>query len=270
MFKIGEFSKLVRVSARMLRYYEKCGLLEPEMIDKFTGYRMYSAKQIPHLMRIIALRDMGFVAAEIVEVLPHFHNAEVMQEILERKQKEVRESIALEKSKLEAINAMNNNFLKECVGMVYDVVFKSLQAEKVISIRESIPAEQEEQLWDKLFTFIKQNNVEHGAGGYSIYYSDEYEEDNVDTEIAVPVTTLGKDSDTIKYKELPQIPEAATIRFSGSYENYGAAMEKLALWIEENGYEISGVVRGFAITSHMDGASMDEFMTELQIPVTKR
>jgi hypothetical protein len=29
MSKIGEFSKLVRVSPRMLRHYEKCGLLNP-------------------------------------------------------------------------------------------------------------------------------------------------------------------------------------------------------------------------------------------------
>jgi len=269
MFKIGEFSKLVRVSARMLRYYEKCGLLKPASIDTFTGYRMYSAKQIPHLMRIISLRDMGFVAAEIVEALPHFHDGIAMKEILERKQNEIRASIAIEQSKLEAIDAMNNHFFKECFDMVYDVIFKSLQAEKVISIRESIPAEQEEQLWDKLFVFIKQNNIVHGSGGYSIYHSDEYEDDNVDTEIAVPVTTLGKDADGFKYKELPQIPKAATIRFSGSYENYSAAMEKLALWIEENGYEISGVVRGFAISSHMDGASIGEFMTELQVPVRK-
>ena len=42
MLKIGEFSKLSRISIRMLRYYDEMGLLVPETIDPFTGYRYYS------------------------------------------------------------------------------------------------------------------------------------------------------------------------------------------------------------------------------------
>ncbi len=37
MFRIGEFSHLVRVSPRMLRYYDKCGLLRPAEIDRYSG-----------------------------------------------------------------------------------------------------------------------------------------------------------------------------------------------------------------------------------------
>jgi len=269
MFKIGEFSKLVRVSARMLRYYEKSGLFLPAHIDRFTGYRMYSATQIPQLTRIITLRDMGFGVEEIIEALPNFHDAEIMQKMLRQKQDEIHAAIASEQKKLEAIITMSDNFEKESFNMIYDVVLKSLQAEKVISLRETIPAEKEESLWDKLWAFIKQNNIKHGTGGYSIYHNDEYEEDNVDTEIAVPVSEFGKDMDGFHYKELQSVPEAATIRFCGSYENYAPAMEKLALWIEQNNYEISGAVRGFAIASHMDGVSMDEYMTELQVPIQK-
>ena len=46
MFRIGAFSKLTRVSVRMLRYYDNAGLLTPAVIDKFTGYRMYTTDQI--------------------------------------------------------------------------------------------------------------------------------------------------------------------------------------------------------------------------------
>ena len=46
MFKIGEFSKLTQVSVRMLRYYEKAGLLKPAEIDHFTGYRYYTGWHI--------------------------------------------------------------------------------------------------------------------------------------------------------------------------------------------------------------------------------
>jgi DNA-binding transcriptional MerR regulator len=72
MFKIGEFSKLTQVSIRMLRYYDETGLLKPALIDKFTGYRMYSVEQLPLLHKIIFLRDTGFSGVEIAEVLSHW------------------------------------------------------------------------------------------------------------------------------------------------------------------------------------------------------
>ena len=69
MFRIGGFSKLTRVSVRMLRYYDEAGLLKPAAIDRFTGYRMYTTDQIPALQKICLLRDMDFNVTEIREVL---------------------------------------------------------------------------------------------------------------------------------------------------------------------------------------------------------
>ena len=39
MLKIGLFSKLSRVSIRMLRYYDEIGLLHPAYIDAESAYR---------------------------------------------------------------------------------------------------------------------------------------------------------------------------------------------------------------------------------------
>ena len=39
MFRIGDFSKIARVSGRLLRYYDSIGLLSPKRIDRATGYR---------------------------------------------------------------------------------------------------------------------------------------------------------------------------------------------------------------------------------------
>ena len=59
MFRIGEFSKLARVTARQLRYYDEYGMLQPAHIDAETGYRYYSATQLPRLHRILALKELG-------------------------------------------------------------------------------------------------------------------------------------------------------------------------------------------------------------------
>ena len=49
MLKIGEFSKLSRVSVRMLRHYDEIGLLKPAEIDRFTEYHHVS----PHETGIV-------------------------------------------------------------------------------------------------------------------------------------------------------------------------------------------------------------------------
>ena len=60
MLKIGEFSKLSRVSVRMLRHYDEVGLLAPSEVDPMTGYRYYSERQLITAGRIAALRALGF------------------------------------------------------------------------------------------------------------------------------------------------------------------------------------------------------------------
>ena len=69
MLKIGEFSKLSRVSVRMLRHYDQKGLLTPSEIDQMTGYRYYSENQLSQVFRITALKDLGFSLAAIREIL---------------------------------------------------------------------------------------------------------------------------------------------------------------------------------------------------------
>ena len=63
MLKIGEFSKLSRVSVRMLRHYDEVGLLAPSEVDPMTGYRYYSERQLITAGRIAALRaaDQKFI-----------------------------------------------------------------------------------------------------------------------------------------------------------------------------------------------------------------
>ena len=60
MLKIGIFSKLSRISVRMLRYYDEAGLLAPGEVDPSTGYRYYHERQLMEAGRIRALRGMGF------------------------------------------------------------------------------------------------------------------------------------------------------------------------------------------------------------------
>ena len=69
MYKIGELSRLCHLPVKTLRYYDSEGLLVPDEIDKFTGYRYYSAARIADCNRIIALKELGFSLNEIKQHL---------------------------------------------------------------------------------------------------------------------------------------------------------------------------------------------------------
>ncbi|MBR0409376.1 MAG: MerR family transcriptional regulator [Eubacterium sp.] len=91
MLKIGEFSKLSRVSVRMLRHYDDIGLLPPAETDHFTGYRYYSPDQLPVIGRITALKDMGFQLADIVKILEIYDDRGSLDTWLSRRQTELKE-----------------------------------------------------------------------------------------------------------------------------------------------------------------------------------
>ena len=89
MFQIGEFSKLSRVSKRLLHHYEELGLFKPARVDPFTGYRYYSARQIPELNRILALKDLGFSLKQIEQVIKDDISNKEIRGMLRLKQVEV-------------------------------------------------------------------------------------------------------------------------------------------------------------------------------------
>lgn len=69
MFRIGEFSRLARVTIETLRHHDAMGLLAPVHVDPTTGYRYYSARQLVQLNRILSLKELGFSLEEIRRIL---------------------------------------------------------------------------------------------------------------------------------------------------------------------------------------------------------
>ncbi|NMA83891.1 MAG: MerR family transcriptional regulator [Epulopiscium sp.] len=103
MYRIGQFSKLVNVSTRMLRYYDKCGIFCPSHVDEITGYRLYSLHQIPHLNQILLLRDSGFKVDEINDALKRINDIEFLEATLNKKIKQLNHEIDIQQQKIRKI-----------------------------------------------------------------------------------------------------------------------------------------------------------------------
>lgn len=65
---IGELSKKSGASARMLRYYEQQGLLQPVRAD--NGYRRYCPDSVTTVAQIRGLLDAGLPTDTIRQILP--------------------------------------------------------------------------------------------------------------------------------------------------------------------------------------------------------
>ena len=92
--QIGEFAKICGTKITVLRHYDKEGLLEPDYVDAFTGYRYYSDAQIPVFFRITALKKAGFSLVEIKKILASEQTNESLLGLFEKKQTELSRMIA--------------------------------------------------------------------------------------------------------------------------------------------------------------------------------
>ena len=270
MFRIGEFARINKVSVKTLRHYDNIGLLQPEKINSFTGYRYYSADQMPKLNRILSLKDIGFSLEDIALILKKNMNSEQMQLLLEAKHFEIKEKIKNEQARLYRIEAFMKFNKEEINIMKYDVVLKNIESIRVAAIRDFIPNyDKQEYLWHELGDYIEQKNVKIVPPCMAIYYDTGHNEDSIDAEVIEPIAGELSGNERIKVRNLEEISEAACVVHKGSYETLHLAYNAISKWIQENKYVITGPQRELYLKGHWITNDPNEYITEIQFPVNK-
>lgn len=64
-YRIGEIAKIKNIDAQTLRYYDRIGILSPEIVDEKNDYRYYSLEQFVEVDRIKFYKILGLSLEEI-------------------------------------------------------------------------------------------------------------------------------------------------------------------------------------------------------------
>lgn len=266
MFSIGEFSKINRITTKTLRHYDKIGLLKPDKIDLWTGYRYYNPKQLIKIKRILMLKEMGFSLESIKSIIT---NSENVKKLLEEQATKLKTEIKQNQKKLEKIL----NFQENIEGgnkMKSDIIIKSLPEVIVASMRTVVDS------YDTYFDIVpKMGEYMREVGAvcrdpeycFTIYHDGEYKENDMDVEICEAVIKKCKENDKVKFKPINYVPEAACILHKGPYSTLEKSYNEIFSWIYESDYEVVDNPRESYIDGIWNKDSPEDWLTEIQIPI---
>ncbi len=272
MIRIGDFSKLSRVSIKTLRYYDEMGLLKPVSVDPFTGYRFYEHSQLPILYRILALRDLGFSLEEIGRFLDDNLSVEQMQGMLRLRETEARQKVQEESERLERIRSWLRQIEQEKFMSKYDVVIKKIEPLKIASVRGVVPTAPDQRvLWDELMKYLTEQKARMIGTPMAIYHDPDARERDWDIEVCLPVAEGVASHDRVQVYDLPQVETMACVVHAGPFATLPQAYDALAKWIDENGYHIVGPARELNIKLPEKPGDQNDPSTinEVQFPVAK-
>ena len=272
MIKIGDFSKLARISIRMLRHYDEIGLLTPRYTDELTGYRYYSEDQLPVAGRIAALRDMGFGLSAIAEILRCYDDPQKLAAFLAVRKAEIVAEAEETGRRLLLLDTAIKRLRKDEHAMQYSVTCKTLPERSVASVRQIIPAyDQESILWTTMMEETAALHLQFDESCYSlaIFHDEGYKDANVDVEIQSVVKGAYPNTEHVVFKTVPAV-EIASATYKGSYEQLTAVNHAVATWVNDNGYEFDGAMFCIYHVSPAQTQNPDELVTEVCCPIKKK
>jgi effector-binding domain-containing protein len=271
VFKIGDFSRLSFVTVKTLRYYDEIGLLKPVEVDRFTGYRYYSAEQLPRLNYIVALKELGLSLDEVAILVKDSLSPAQMRDIFILKKAELQQRVAQEQNRLERVERLLRRIEKEGTMPEYQITIKKLEPMLVASVRDTVPSYGDcGPLFGEIYKYLAKKFVFKPADrALMLCHDGEYKERDVDIEIAIPIGKKIKGSDRVKVYELPAVEKAACTIHKGPYDTISEAYSAIMSWCEANGYETYGQDREIFLTNPHDLKDPSKNITEVQFPVKK-
>jgi DNA-binding transcriptional MerR regulator len=269
VFRIGDFSRIARVSCRLLRYYDEIGLFRPARIERDTGYRYYSAAQLPRLNRILVLRDLGLSLEQVGQALRDDLPAGELRGMLLLRRAAVEQAMDAQSQRLRQIESRLAQIEAEGGLAPDDVIVRPEPARRLLSMRQTVAS------FAEGVRILGALAAGGPAGGQlvAIAHAAEFEPEGIDVEFGFFVEARREplrlaDGRTLEPRELPAVQSLATCVRVGPPQQAHRTTARIGQFIEANGYRICGPNREVFLQRPAPGA-MENAVVEMQFPVER-
>ncbi|HEY1388627.1 MAG TPA: MerR family transcriptional regulator [Ktedonobacterales bacterium] len=281
MFRVGEFSLIAQVSGRLLRYYDEIGLLSPEYTDPHTGYRYYSAGQLPRLNRILVLKELGLGLDQIARLLGHDTSSEEIRGMLLLRKAQIAQTMQDDLARLHLVEARLDQLDAFGQAPVLDVVVKTIPPQRYLALRDVFPdVAAVRRLVVQMMATVPHRMPSSSLGQIAfVIHSRTFDPDALDFEVGYLLMgspgNTGKIHDMVQLSEeriltvrnLPEVETMATLAHAGSITDIHRSYALLGTWVEQQQWQIVG--QGRQIFLQLPQPRHDDAVIELQIPVSK-
>lgn len=275
MFRIGEFSLIAQVSGRLLRYYDEIGLLSPEYTDPQTGYRYYSARQLPRLNRILVLKELGVGLDQIARLLDQDTSSEAIRGMLLLRKAQITQAMQDDLAQLQLVEARLDQI--DTVGQTpaLDVVVKSVPPQRYLALREVFPDVAAVRRMVIQMTAIVPHKMPLSSLGQIAFviHSRMFDPDALDFEVGYLLTGMSptalqlSEERVLAAHDLPAVETMATLAHAGQLSDIHRSYGLLGTWVEQQQWQVVG--QGRQVLLQLPQPDQDDAVIELQIPVSK-
>ena len=261
---------MMQVTVKTLRHYEQKGLLMPDEVDEWTGYRYYTVEQMQRLNNIRELQQLGFSLDEIGLLYEDdSHDPTIGQ--LSRKIRDTEQQLRMLMDRREKLLNWRRSINE--IKTMEKFSIQSLPEIIVASHREVIP--NYEAIGEMCCNVIGPEMQRLGCKclppGYcfTVEHNKEYTPTDIDIEYCEQVEEMGQDSAIVQFKRLPAVPEALCMKHYGPYDRFYESYTELFKYVEQNGYRIVGKPRCSYIDGIWNQENPELWLSIIQVPVEK-
>lgn len=238
LLRIGVFSTLSRISVRMLRHYQEHGLLEPVVVEPFSGYRYYAPAQLDEARRVVLLRDAGFSIEATARLLDVAGDPSRVEAAIAAHRLELQADRDQVDARILALDRVGPA-LEEMVSMTENIEVRTthLPETTLATLRRRLPTYADEGLlWQEIMPLVGRSGAPFAPGGVAgaTFYDEGFRESDVDVEVWVEVTGPFDPVAPLGCRVQPA-RDVVTATLLGGYEQMTGVMGALGAYVAEHG-----------------------------------
>jgi DNA-binding transcriptional MerR regulator len=263
---IGDFARATHASVKMLRHYHEIGLLEPADVDPDTGYRRYTADQIPTAQVIRRFRDLEMPLDRIRAVLAA-EDLEARNRLIAEHLDTLQTSLA---QAMAAVSSLQDLLDTRTSSEPAGISFRHVEETPAAAISEVVDIDDIGAWYSgalgELHATLAAQAVLAAASPGGIYENDLFADQRGHATVFIPCVGELRPTGRVIFTVIPAI-ELATIIHAGSHREVDRAYGALAAYVARHALAVDGPIREYYLVGSQDTPDEAAWRTEIGWPI---